>query len=230
MYSVAVRVASAVLFLQLAFRRAWPAFAYSIEDDREARTAYARVLTYVVLIDELGRRSASRCSAPWLVRLLTSEPELLPSLGRRRPARVQRCRLRRLQRRLDRLGPLQADAGQLDRGRRSGLASTSCCASLLIPPYGMVGAAIATLAAYVVLFLGMVVYAGRVFPVAWEWRRVGDRCWLSPLASEHWERGRARRSESPWRSAAVFPLVLAPLGFYRPGEVRRLLRFVPAPR
>src|SRR5919199_1026596 len=40
-YSVAVRISSAVVFLLIAFRTAWPAFAYSIEDDREARRTYA---------------------------------------------------------------------------------------------------------------------------------------------------------------------------------------------
>ena len=35
----------------------------------------------------------------------------------------------------------------------------------LIPRYGMVGAAISTLAAYVVLFVGMTLYAQRVYPV-----------------------------------------------------------------
>ena len=36
-YSVAVRISSAIVFLMIAFRLAWPAFAYSIEDDREAQ-------------------------------------------------------------------------------------------------------------------------------------------------------------------------------------------------
>ena len=42
----------------------------------------------------------------------------------------------------------------------------------LVPAYGMVGAAISTLVAYVVLFVGMTLYAQRVYPVAYQWRRV----------------------------------------------------------
>src|SRR5206468_12639149 len=42
----------------------------------------------------------------------------------------------------------------------------------LIPRWGMVGAAISTLAAYVVLFAGMTMYAQRVYPVSYQWRRV----------------------------------------------------------
>ena len=36
----------------------------------------------------------------------------------------------------------------------------------------MVGAAISTLAAYVVLFVGMTLYAQSVYPVPYQWRRV----------------------------------------------------------
>ena len=46
-YSVGVRISSAIVFMLIAFRTAWPAFAYSIEDDREARRTYAYVLTYL---------------------------------------------------------------------------------------------------------------------------------------------------------------------------------------
>ena len=44
------RVASAIVLLLTAFRMAWPAFAYSIEDDREAQRTYSFVLTYVVFV------------------------------------------------------------------------------------------------------------------------------------------------------------------------------------
>ena len=50
LYSVGVRIASAMALLLTAFRTAWPAFAYSIEDDREAKRTYAFVLTYLVFV------------------------------------------------------------------------------------------------------------------------------------------------------------------------------------
>ena len=43
---------------------------------------------------------------------------------------------------------------------------------ILIPPYGIMGAAVATVVAYVVMFLGMTWYAQRVFPTPYQWRRV----------------------------------------------------------
>ena len=39
-----------ITFVLIAFRTAWPAFAYSIEDDREARRTYAFVLTYLLAL------------------------------------------------------------------------------------------------------------------------------------------------------------------------------------
>src|SRR5206468_12646442 len=42
----------------------------------------------------------------------------------------------------------------------------------LIPPYGMVGAAISTLVAYLVMFSGMTVRAQQVFRVPYQWRRI----------------------------------------------------------
>ena len=47
-YSVAIKIASIITFVMVAFRIAWPAFAYSIEDDSEARRTYAFVLTYLL--------------------------------------------------------------------------------------------------------------------------------------------------------------------------------------
>ena len=44
-YSAAIKIASVITFVMIAFRTAWPAFAYSIEDDREAKRTYAYVLT-----------------------------------------------------------------------------------------------------------------------------------------------------------------------------------------
>ena len=43
---------------------------------------------------------------------------------------------------------------------------------LLIPPYGMMGAAIATIAAYAAMFVGMAWWSQRIYPVPYQWRRV----------------------------------------------------------
>ena len=72
-YEIGVRIASAMVLPLTAFRMAWPAFAYSIEDDAEARRTYAFVLTYLVVIASWVALALGLL-APWLVRLLT-QPE-----------------------------------------------------------------------------------------------------------------------------------------------------------
>ena len=66
LYAVGVKIASAMVLVQLAFRTAWPAFAYSLEEGPEARRTFAYVLTYTSLLGcwmSLGLGLL----APWLV-------------------------------------------------------------------------------------------------------------------------------------------------------------------
>ena len=98
---------------------------------------------------------------------------------------------------------------------------------ILVPPYGMMGAAVATVAAYVVMFVGHdVVRAARLpdaVPVA---ARAAQR---SAPRSLLLLAGKALDVPSPSRSRlrSPIPLVLLPLGFYLPAERLRLRRAVP---
>ena len=226
-YSVAVRIASAVLFLLIAFRMAWPAFAYSIEDDREARRAYSYVLTYVVYLT-CWSSLALGLLAPWLVHLLarnsafyraSDSVALLAFAGAAYAGYTV----------------LAIGSGRARKTQGNWVVAGVAAAVnvglnvALIPPYGMVGAAIATLVAYVVLFLGMVAYAQRVYPVAYQWRRVLTAATvavgLTVLGS-----GLHVPLAVAIVLSLVYPLALLPLGFYLPGERARLRRVVPLPR
>jgi O-antigen/teichoic acid export membrane protein len=169
LYSIGVRLSSAILFLLIAFSTAWPAFAYSIEDELEARRTYSMVLTYLLFVCcwlSLG----IGLLAPWLVRLLTTPPFYSS-------ARV--------------VAPLAfalaAYAGYtvvvigLGRAGKTGFnwIVTGAAALLdtglniaFIPRYGMTGAAIATLAAYTTMFVAMAWYVQRIYPVPYRWKRV----------------------------------------------------------
>ena len=114
-YSVGVRVSSAIVFLLIAFRTAWPAFAYSIEDDGEARRTYAYVLTYLVLIT-CWVSLALGALAPWIVDLLAAPP-FHRAQQARRAARLRRRGVRRLHGARDRQRPRAPDAVQLGRDR-----------------------------------------------------------------------------------------------------------------
>lgn len=224
-FSVAVRISSAIVFLMIAFRLAWPAFAYSIEDDREARRTYSFVLTYLLFVC-CWLSVALGVLAPWLVALLTSGP----GFERASDAVALLC------------FAASAYAGYtvvaigIGRARQtqfnwvvSGAAAVVnvILNVILIPPYGMIGAAIAALVAYLVLFLGMVANSHRVYPVAYQWRRVVT---LSAVAVALTVLGSV--VDVPLAVAILialaYPLVLLPLGFYLPAERSRLRRIVGA--
>jgi len=223
-YSVAVRISSAVVFLLVAFRTAWPAFAYSIEDDREARRTYAFVLTYLLLI-ACWLSLALGLLSPWLVELLARKP----GFHRASEAVATLCFA----------GAAYAGytviAIGIGRARRTqfnwivtglGAAVNVVLNVLLIPPYGMMGAAIATLAAYIVLFGAMTVNAQHVYPVPYQWRRIAT---LTTAAVGLTVLGSLLDVPLPGAIALAlaYPFVLLVLGFYLPAERARLKRLVP---
>ena len=224
-YSLAVRVSSVIVFLMIAFRLAWPAFAYSIDDDSTAKRTYSYVLTYLLFVC-CWISIALGTLAPWLVQILAPSK---PAFYRADEA----------------VGVLSfgttAYAGYtvlaigIGRARQtqfnwivSGVAAAVNVGLnfALIPPFGMMGAAIATAAAYVALFLGMALNSQRVYPVPYQWRRVLT---LSSVAVVLTAIGYEVRS-LPLSIAlcVVYPLLLLPLGFYLPAERARLRRLVPS--
>jgi O-antigen/teichoic acid export membrane protein len=220
-YSVAIKIASILTFVMVAFRTAWPAFAYSIEDDRDARRTYAFVLTYLLAFASWVALALGAL-APWWVRLLTSRHSYF---------------------RAEKGIALLAFAGAIyagytvlaigsGRARRTQLnwVVTGIGAAVnvglnfwLIPAYGMVGAAISTAAAYVVLFVGMTVYAQHVYPVQYQWRRVvtavGAGVGLTVAA-----RATHLALAPSLLLVLAYPVALAALGFYLPAERKRLGR------
>src|SRR5439155_541887 len=94
LYSVGVRVTTAILLLLLALRTAWPAFAYSVKDDEEAKRTYSFVLTYVLFFSCWVSLSLALL-APWIVRVLTAPafyPLPLLPLGFYLPVELRRLR------------------------------------------------------------------------------------------------------------------------------------------
>lgn len=90
---------------------------------------------------------------------------------------------------------------------------------LLIPRYSFLGAAWATATAFAAMAIGTVVVCQRIYPVPWEWRRIGlaigvtvALC-LAALALDAWAPFYA---SLPVRAALTlaYPLVLVVLGFF----------------
>ena len=221
-YSVGVRVASAMVLLLTAFRMAWPAFAYSIKSDDEARRTYAWVLTYLVVLSTWVATALTLLS-PWLVEWLT-----VPKFAS--ASRV--------------VGPLAFAAVSfagfivisigIGRARRTQFnwvitgiaAAVNVTLNLtLIPTYGMMGAAIATVAAYTVMFVGMAWWAQRIFPCPYQWRRVVTAAAAGiALACL----GKLVGAGLPLCVVLVllYPVALLPAGFYLPAERKRLRSLV----
>ena len=152
-----------MVLLLTAFRMAWPAFAYSIEDDGEAKRTYAFVLTYLVVIASWLALGLGLL-APWLVRLLT-QPQFYA--GERVVAPLAFGGMAYAAYIVMAIGVGRAKRTQFNWVITGVAAVVNVALNLiLIPAYGIMGAAVATVAAYVVMFLGMTWYAQRVFPVA----------------------------------------------------------------
>jgi hypothetical protein len=93
----------------------------------------------------------------------------------------------------------------------------------------MVGAAISMIVAYFALFVGMTLYAQRVFPVPYQWRRIATAVGVAAALTVA-----ARAAHLPLAPSLLlvlaYPVALALLGFYLPAERKRLLKLVPTLR
>jgi O-antigen/teichoic acid export membrane protein len=218
LYSVGVRIASAMVLLLTAFRTAWPAFAYSIEEEGEAKRTYGFVLTYLVLVTTWVATGLTLLS-PWIVGWLAA------------PAFSEASRV---------VGPLAfaavAFGGYIvvaigvGRARRTqfnwvvtgaAAAVNAALNLILIPRYGMMGAAVATVAAYTTMFAGMAWRAQRIYPVPYQWRRLLTAT-LAGVALAVVGKLVGGGLAVAVALALAYPVVLLPLGFYLPVE-RKLI-------
>ncbi|MFN2611871.1 MAG: lipopolysaccharide biosynthesis protein [Solirubrobacterales bacterium] len=171
LYALAVKFAQGVQVLVRGFQLAYPPLAYSIADDEEARQAYADIVswflaacTFVVV----GMWLFSR----WIVRFLAA-PEFfgaheavgLISTG------VMLYALYFV---------MVVIIGRTNRTELSFPATVAGTAAniglnlALVPPLGIVGAGLALVASYLVILAVMYVLTQRLFPVPYQWRRIGQ--------------------------------------------------------
>ena len=91
----------------------------------------------------------------------------------------------------------------------------------LIPLYGMMGAAVATVAAYTVMFAGMTWWAQRIYPVPYQWRRVGTAAAVGVALVVGGKLVDANLAVA-FALSLAYPLALALVGFYLPSERRAI--------
>lgn len=97
---------------------------------------------------------------------------------------------------------------------------------ILVPPYGMVGAAVATLVSYAVMGLLALVVTQRIYPLPYEWARIGV---LALAATVTVVAGSLLPAMSFWPTflaklgcLALFPVLLFSMGFLSERERARL--------
>jgi O-antigen/teichoic acid export membrane protein len=203
------------MFVILAFQTAWPAFAYSIEDDRNARRTYAYVLTYLLAF-AAWLSLALGALAPWLVALLTNPNYQRAEKG---VALLAFAAMAYAGYTVLAIGSGRARRTQLNWVVTGAGAAVNIGLNFwLIPRYGMVGAAISTAASYVVLFLTMTVFAQSVYRVRYQWRRIATAvaCAVGLTLA-------ARASQLSLAPSVLlvvaYPLMLLLLGFYQAAEL-----------
>ena len=177
------------------------------------------MLTYLVLVDDLGRDRRSRSSRRG------------SSTGSRRPPSHESSRV---------VGPLAfatvafaayivvaIGVGRATRTQFNWVVTGAAAAVnialnlLLIPPYGMMGAAIATVAAYSTMFVGMAWWSQRIYPVPYQWRRVATAA-AAGIALVAVGKLAGGGLAVAFLLVLAYPLALFLLGFYLPAERRAI--------
>ena len=169
LYALAVKFSQVVTVVVRAFNLAWPPLAYSIRSDEDARRAYSLVVTYYLLVSFTIVLALS-LEARWVVRALAA-PEFFDAYEAV-PLVATGVTLYAL------YLVLSVAVGRVGRTEYNfpvtavALAVNIGLNLVLIPPYGIVGAGIALVGAYLVMVALMYAVTRRVFPLGLEWARI----------------------------------------------------------
>jgi O-antigen/teichoic acid export membrane protein len=178
LYSLSVKFAQGVNVLVKGFQLAWPPLAYSIEDDDEARHAYAVIVTWFVSVTTFfvaGMWLLSR----WIVRALAA-PQFFDSyktIGLVSTGVMLYALYLVLVIVLGRTGRTEYNFPATGAGTVVNIVLNL----LLLPSMGIVGAGVSLVASYAVVLVLMYVFTQRLFPVPYEWLRLGQAAGLAAL-------------------------------------------------
>src|SRR5215207_10121683 len=176
LYSLSVKFAQAVNVLVKGFQLAWPPLAYSIQDDDEARRAYAVIVTWFVSVTAFvvaGMWLFSR----WIVRALAA-PEFFGSyetIGLVSTGVMLYALYLVLVVVLGRTGRTEYNFPATAAGTVVNIGLNL----LLLPSMGIVGAGVSLVASYAVLLVLMYVFTQRLFKVPYEWLRLAPATGLA---------------------------------------------------
>ncbi len=169
LYSVAVKLATAVIILVRAFQLAWPPLAYSIVDEQRAQQAYARVTTAYMVVSSLLVAGFTLLGA-WLVRLLTA-PDFFAA-NQALPWLALGWALYGLYLVLVTIAGRAKVTVRTLPAAAAGLVVNVGLLIWLVPPLGVVGAAISLCVAYIAMLVVLFLLTRKVFTVPFEWRKI----------------------------------------------------------
>ncbi|MEZ5076492.1 MAG: lipopolysaccharide biosynthesis protein [Solirubrobacterales bacterium] len=219
LYSLAVKFGQAVNVLVRGFQLAWPPLAYSIRDDDEARRFYATVVTLFVAGSAFvvtGMWLFSR----WIVRALAAPKffESYEAVGLLTAGATLYALYMVMVVILGRTGRTEFNLP----AALAALAANVALNLLLVPPLGIVGAALALVGSYLVVVGLMYVFTQRFFPVPYQWGRLARVVFAAAVlvAAAELLLPTSGAVGLLLRAAflAAYPLALLATGFFTPGE------------
>ena len=223
LYAIAVKFANGMQVLVRGFHLAWPPLAYSIQDDDEARNAYALIVTWFVAVSSFAVVGLWLL-APWLTEALADD---------------------RFYEAHEAVGPLAAGTALyalylvlviiLGRTGRTELSFPATAVAvvvnvglnlLLVPDHGIIGAGVALVVSYAVVVALMHAITRRLFVVPYEWRRLALAVALAAALIAIGELAIAQRGLGALgltlALCATYPAGLYALRFLSPEERERL--------
>jgi O-antigen/teichoic acid export membrane protein len=219
LYALAVKFAQVVNVAVRGFQLAWPPLAYSIRDDEEARRFYALTVTWFVAgcaFVVTGMWLLSR----WIVRALAA-PEFFGSyeaIGLITTGVTLYAVSQVLVVILGRTGRTEFNIP----ATVAALVVNVGLNLLLVPPLGIVGAGLALVASYMVVLATMYGFTQRLFPVPYEWGRLGLVVAVSALLVGVGELALPAEGAAGLAGRlalwAAYPLLLLAAGFPTRGE------------
>ena len=217
-FVVGANLAQSVALLVTAFQLAWPPFAYAIKDDDEARVVYRSVLTVWMLV-ALAVVLPLALARDWLIAVLAGEQWLdgadamaLTALG------------------LAFYGAYYVVGVAVGRVKRTGInwvvtgiaATTNVVLCIvLIPDHGATGAGAASAIAYCLMAVLMAVRGNQVFPVGYDWARLGALCALAAGLFVLGETAFAERGTAGVAGRLIVAALFVPLALSLDLAVRR---------
>jgi len=219
LYALAVKFAQAVNVLVRGFQLAWPPLAYSIREDGEARRVYAAVVTWFTAgctFVVVGMWLLSR----WIVRALAAPKffEAFEPIGLLAAGVTLYALYMVLVVILGRTGRTEFNFP----ATAAALAANVALNLILVPAFGIVGAAVALVASYLVVLALMYGFTQRLFPVPYEWARLARVVFAAAalVAAGELLLPTAGASGLLSRSALwlAYPLALFASGFFTPAE------------